>query len=725
MAEVVACEVVVLPDAKNEKDSEVQLLCCVCSSLDACDILSNCLHLVCRKCAASLKLEDSYLCPTCSERSKKLINNPIFARNDSILKSPSCNWCEDNGEQTKSIGNCKECDVWLCGECLKGHNRMPPLRSHSITMLPKTGNQDGLRCETHPHEALECFCEACGILTCRDCQLSVHRDHGSHRWVGEKANILTSSLEESMKRLEQCQNKLAGSCQIALAASTSTKDDSFLGSVEKTRLAIEARASSLILRIRSRTDALIKELNAKCTESVKQLTASESLMRELEARTEFTLAFASRLIKNKDSDPASLVQLFDAVQARIDLICSRAERLISDASPSADALETKDEHSDDPCAWRKATLGWRATANTRALFIAHWDPEELIRHSGTIAWLPVHHTFENSTEVNGKKTETSNHIDVLTDKGDMKSNIQLKTELEKISNEEYGEFLDSLAALDGRQRNSDSLTDQPVAGGVGCAICFGAGLLAHCGKCRRAYHLDCHLPRLTNISLVPGWVCGLCADKDAATAAHVAQSDGTGLSHLDYLAGCRILMGLLVHAEAVHFTASVCPACSVPLLTPGRSVPHCPAGHLYHRLAELRLQLEEAATTENGLSHRMDDLEDHDVVGGTGPPSGGRIRLTRLDDWLVEVDKFWSDASNEDNQIRGVTAGCLRAARRLRARLASLVKVHRPQSQASFLSLCADDSPDNCVQTDVDVASVRTDPMELSANASIFKIGTD
>lgn len=96
-------------------------------------------------------------------------------------------------------------------------------------------------------------------------------------------------------------------------------------------------------------------------------------------------------------------------------------------------------------------------------------------------------------------------------------------------------------------------------------------------------------------------------------------------------------MGLLVHAEAVHFCATVCPACSVPLLQPGRVVKHCPAGHLYHRLADLRLQLEEAAL---GSSEQVDVTED----GSTN----GRTRLTRLDDWLVAVDKFWSDAANED-----------------------------------------------------------------------------
>ncbi|GAA35984.2 E3 ubiquitin-protein ligase TRIM33, partial [Clonorchis sinensis] len=626
---------------KSEKETELLVRCCVCSAADAYEILPVCLHSACRQCTVSLKTNGGYKCASCKEFSPTLISNPILFKSESLQKSPNCNWCHDNGEQTKSIGNCKECDAWLCGECLKGHNRMPPLRSHGITMLPKSAGQDGLHCELHPREALECFCEACDKLTCRDCQLSIHRDHGSHRWVGEKANLLTAPLEEAIRQLEQSQNKLAEASQLALTSSTSTRDDSFLGSVEKTRSAIEARASSLILRIRSRTDALLQELNAKCMESVNKLVASEGLMREIQDQIRFTLAFADRLIKNKDSDPASLVQLFKAVQARIQLLQNRAEHLWLDAPPSMDADEpTVEQTKTDYSSWRKNSLGWRDTANMRALFIANWDPDELARHSGTITWLPVQQVGSNQPGINEDTNIAKSVHGITTDKG----------KPDFVMSKEYGDFLDSLSIIDGRHRTSDSLTEEPVAGGVGCAICFDAGLLAHCGKCRRAYHLDCHLPRLTNICLIPGWVCGLCEDQDAATAAQVQKSDETGLSHTDYLTGCRILMALLVHAEAVHFTASVCPACSLPLLTPGRSVPHCPAGHLYHRLAELRLQLEEAASVQNGDHPKDDALEEH-IMGSPQALKNTSARLTHLDDWLVEVDKFWSDAANEDNQV--------------------------------------------------------------------------
>lgn len=93
----------------------------------------------------------------------------------------------------------------------------------------------------------------------------------------------------------------------------------------------------------------------------------------------------------------------------------------------------------------------------------------------------------------------------------------------------FGDFLDNLAEIDYRNRGT---TIHPP---MGCAICFGGGLLAHCRQCRRTYHLDCHLPRLNSVSLVPGWVCGLCADQSAATVASVDPVVPGGMSQTDYL----------------------------------------------------------------------------------------------------------------------------------------------------------------------------------------------
>ncbi|THD27602.1 E3 ubiquitin-protein ligase TRIM33 [Fasciola hepatica] len=707
-------------------NNEVYFRCIGCSSAESYDILSKCLHVVCKQCLSSLKSDELYKCPSCGEFSSETINNPTISKSEVGQNTPKCNWCDDNGEDTKSVGNCKECDVWLCDECLKGHNRMPPLRNHSIVMLSKSVNQDNLRCEAHPHETLECFCEACGILTCRDCQLSVHRDHGSHRWVGEKASLLKAPLEEAVAKLEQYQPQLLDSASVALNASTSTKDDSFLGSVEKTRLGIEARASSLILRIRSRTDALLKELDKKCDDSVQQLVAAEALIQKLQQQIQFTLTFANRLISNKDAHPASLVQLFDVVRNRLECLRSRAERLIMDLPPSADALEAANcpTDSSDLSAWRKSTLGWRTTANTRALFFGNWNPEELARHSGQVAWLP------KPAAERDQKTPCSTNMSVKPegDAGMFGTDDNAKTNgADKPDNinsfshgTSFGDFLDNLAELDDRNRGT------PTQPSMGCAICFGGGLLAHCRQCRRTYHLDCHLPRLTSVSLVPGWVCGLCADQSAATVASVDPVVPGGMSQTDYLTGCRILMGLLVHAEAVHFCATVCPACSVPLLQPGLAVKHCPAGHLYHRLADLRLQLEQAALGPNDSFPDMlhENVDVNGKVDIDNLSASGRARLTRLDDWLVAVDKFWSDAANEDDPSNAhiTSKGCLRAARRLRSRLTSLVRVHRPESLAALSALCPDNLSDDAGSTTL---NDDTDRVIGSCGTAEFRIGAD
>lgn len=63
-----------------------------------------------------------------------------MASSDNTAGLP-CNWCEDNGEHTKSVAECEDCNINLCDECLKGHNRMPPLRNHTIVMSQKTEHQ--------------------------------------------------------------------------------------------------------------------------------------------------------------------------------------------------------------------------------------------------------------------------------------------------------------------------------------------------------------------------------------------------------------------------------------------------------------------------------------------------------------------------------------------------------------------------------------------------------
>ncbi|CAH8487608.1 unnamed protein product [Schistosoma turkestanicum] len=513
-----------------EQTSDNPLVCSVCSAHEVFGILPACLHVVCVACVEYMRKEDAYCCILCKESSQKIISNPNICNTENTNKSPTCNWCHDNGEQTKSIGHCEECDIWLCGECLKGHNRMPPLRNHNITLLSKSEHLGSLRCEAHPNEALECFCEACGVLTCRDCQLSVHRDHGSHRWVGEKAVQLKAPLEEGIQNLKESGKKLSSALLCATNART-CMEDSFIYSVEKARQDIKSRTSSLIDCIQNRSECLLNELDKKSDIYVVRLQETESLIRKLQEQINFASAFSNHLIQNVDNDPASLVQLYETVKLRLDVLQILSEQILSDSSSVVDSLDQKlKDRIKESSLWSENVVGWHAMVNTRALFLGTWDAEELCRYSGTIAWLPKEAKTTFSPKDNNSQA-LGCQLAMKIENGLSKPNELASNQLSSDTND----FLDSLAELDGDKWICGETNGESNSSPVGCAICFGVGLLAHCGRCSRAYHLDCHLPRINSISLTPSWVCGLCADKEVDSAAHIDPLVNDKFSRSDYL----------------------------------------------------------------------------------------------------------------------------------------------------------------------------------------------
>ncbi|CAH8838728.1 unnamed protein product [Trichobilharzia szidati] len=669
--------------------SEAALFCSACKSREVFGILTTCLHLTCQTCSELMHKDDVYLCTVCSERSTKVINNPNLCRPENVNKSPTCNWCHDNGEQTKSVGRCEDCGIWLCGECLKGHNRMPPLRNHNITVLSKSEHMGSLRCEAHPNEALECFCEACGMLTCRDCQLSVHRDHGSHRWVGEKAVQLKIPLEERVQELKKSGEKLFSILAHTNSARICTPEDSFMSSVEKTRQDIKSRTASLIDCIRVRSECLLNELDKKMDMYAGRLQDTEALVTKLQEQINFVSAFSNHLINNVDNDPASLVQLYEIVKLRLDLLQIISERILNDSASLSDSVDQKlKDQIKESSLWTDNVVGWRTVVNTRALFLGNWDAEELCRYSGTIAWLPkqtdVNIPHKNSDQI------VENQATVKVENGLAKADNMTTNQ----STTDTNDFLDSLAELDGDKLTSRD-NGESLLGSAGCAICFGVGLLAHCGQCNRAYHLDCHLPRIDSISLTSDWLCVLCADATDETPS-TTQSLKNGFSWDDYMTGCRILTSLLVHSDAVHFTASICPSCSISLISPRRSVPHCSAGHLYHRLAELRLFLEETVSSvSNGHCDPASSLNS----------CSGQSRYTCFSDWLIELDNFLSDAAKETEVVYGSTKGSLQAARQLRSHLKSLVHEYRPEFEAILYPLATSNEPVNDYSVDAPICT--------------------
>lgn len=94
----------------------------------------------------------------------------------------------------------------------KAHQRLKITKDHTIKPKDEVANDKDntkrsnkkipayLFCTIHSHEQLSLFCQTCDRLTCRDCQLSEHRDH-KYKFIHEIAAETRSSMSTLLKEV--------------------------------------------------------------------------------------------------------------------------------------------------------------------------------------------------------------------------------------------------------------------------------------------------------------------------------------------------------------------------------------------------------------------------------------------------------------------------------------------------------------------------------------------
>lgn len=125
--------------------------------------------------------------------------------------------CGEGEEAQEGTSFCKDCAEWLCEECVQAHRRVRLTRDHTIksgeealeteTVL-NTVNELGLEiCKRHPGEKSQFFCEACEMLTCRDCQLLEHKDH-KYSFLNVASESYRGRLVDHLEQLKRNKEKL-------------------------------------------------------------------------------------------------------------------------------------------------------------------------------------------------------------------------------------------------------------------------------------------------------------------------------------------------------------------------------------------------------------------------------------------------------------------------------------------------------------------------------------
>ncbi|KAM7540903.1 hypothetical protein Aperf_G00000026661 [Anoplocephala perfoliata] len=605
--------------------------CCVCGSQEASRLFSSCLHTVCDECVEKVELADKYVCARCNQTSGKLITNGALCKLNSQNSTPNCAWCTEGGETNISQGHCKECGQWLCDECIKGHNRMPPFRSHTINIVGDCGDK-GLKCEVHPRESLELYCETCGVLTCRDCQLSVHRDHGGHRWVREKAELLRPGLISAINSLEAQVDQLR-----SFVDSSKCSPADILSSVAAAKVAHRRSIDDLIRILKVSKTTFEADLDKAAHGHISKLHKASAVIQSLKERITYTLQLARCLVDNESKDPASLVQLAGFIEERLSGLADQVTFVAADGSTTVEDEKTN-ELAD--------AVGWRKSASSRVLFLPNRSPEELVQFLSTVFWTANERSIDNNYSCNHDSYN-------MEDTGDGHNNDVDGMEIETL------EESDAVALLKG-----------------GCAVCHSSGLLLICSVCCRTFHPQCHLPRLemSSVSGKQHWTCSLCsfADTNSVNSEAIcrirdmcngikepSEEEAPGITvwtHEQFESGCRILLSLLCHPAAFCFTSSnACPICSSDLSS-------IEAGAADGSLEDL-------CEVFHGLFRFRRCLEVSETRGGRP-----------IEQWIRDIDAFtvYTCTKSNDFGVPTVAATFQKAARSLRETLDSCVASHYP-----------------------------------------------
>ena len=262
--------------------------------------------------------ETYYLsCPTCRHRTELPRGGagafPVaFTLNNlkevhSLLKKvsdPQQITC-DNCTTANATGYCKDCNKFMCMECIGTHKKWADFANHQVTSLDEVtasvsstsqllvpGKQEApLICPIPSHdEPLKIYCETCDSVICRDCTVRTHKDH--------EYDLVSASYTKHCQELEHSLNP-----------------------VKRKIKALKKILSALAKRegeIRERGEGILEEIHEMVEEMINVLRQSErKLSEEAKRVTDAKLEVLSGQAKSAQKSLSLLEHIDDYVEQSV------------------------------------------------------------------------------------------------------------------------------------------------------------------------------------------------------------------------------------------------------------------------------------------------------------------------------------------------------------------------------------------------------------------------
>ncbi|XP_017484474.1 PREDICTED: E3 ubiquitin-protein ligase TRIM33 isoform X4 [Rhagoletis zephyria] len=313
--------------------------------------LLECLHVSCSQCVNTKFSElDRTMpplihCPVCNMASQNefIIDNQFLieqctaagdnsltdggstdASKTTVTANITCSSCSDNAIATSW---CVDCSEYICDSCVQAHQRLKITKDHTIKpkeeanneQLPGAAGVDKLHmCHLHPQEKLSLFCETCDKLTCRDCQLSDHRDH-KYKFAHEIATETRQALKTLVSEINYK--------RFLLSSATKVIDDRQKQIADRKKDLIK-EITAMVVKITNtvnmRGKQLAMRLNEVCDTKMKVLIEKKDALQLLSDNTDHCIEFMENAME-KGSDYAILSSKKSLVRHLQKLKCQRAD----------------------------------------------------------------------------------------------------------------------------------------------------------------------------------------------------------------------------------------------------------------------------------------------------------------------------------------------------------------------------------------------------------------
>ena len=342
-------------ERKSLEQLEKEITCAVCQEHYTEPKILPCLHYYCKKCVLKLALrtgsKQPFSCPECREKTtlpegdadqlKTAFFVNRFKSNFSVLQrvhgkvEVMCEECTESGDKAEAF--CRQCAVFICRECARQHKRMKSFSSHEVVSLEdlKQGRAREIatkepptkKCDVH-EEPLIIFCSDCNSLICRDCTVTIHKDH--------KFEFSKVAAPDTKKKLLDHLNPLRSAVSSLSNA---------VGDIQNTKREVEAQGKSvantihtsfaqLQLVLQQRKQQLLQEASSGVEEKIDKLSAQEKKLTLTNAQVQSVIDYTERFVSECSANEVMNMQTE---------IRRRIEREVEEYSKSEKSLEPVEE----------------------------------------------------------------------------------------------------------------------------------------------------------------------------------------------------------------------------------------------------------------------------------------------------------------------------------------------------------------------------------------------